>query len=494
MAWPLFLPSSARVRLGQFGPFGLLPYHIPVSDRHTHFYCIGTTGQGKSKFLESLLVPDIRAGRGCGVVDPHTDLARDTLTHLLSVGYFINEAARQRVIYFDPTRTDYLIPFNVLKTPAAPYALAQQIIEAFRRTWPQALEEAPRFSNIALACLLVLIETGQSLVDMAPLLTNRPYRERLLAQVRDPQLVEFFHTRLDQWGREGPLMIESTLNKVSAFAFNPHLKRLLGANENWLDFRAIMDSGQVLIADLGNCDGETRRLVGSLVVTGLETAALSRKEQPDKRRPFYLFLDEFQDFCAGDGAAKTLAQILSECRKFGLHLHLAHQTLGQLHHRVSSALGNVGIKVVFAVDREDAEVMAKKLFAADTEEIKHDAQTETQHPLFSPLGEQWEKATAAIQDLPPRTALMKRRGHTVIQMQSQSIRPYKVQNGAVDELMCDLARRHGLPVSQAQDDKASAEPVRPPIQLTDWEPLAEVQLGTTSLQPAPRVIYSKSDV
>jgi Type IV secretion-system coupling protein DNA-binding domain len=493
MAWPLFLPSSARVRLGQIGPFGLLPYHIPVIDRHTHFYCIGTTGQGKSKFLESLLVADIRAGRGCGVVDPHTDLARDTLTHLLSVGFFNSEAARQRVIYFDPTRTDYVIPFNILKTPAAPYALAQQVIEAFRRTWPQALEEAPRFSNIALACLLVLIETGQSLVDMAPLLTNKLYRERLLAQVRDPQLVEFFHTRLDQWGREGPLMIESTLNKVSAFAFNPHLKRLLGASENRLDFRAIMDAGQVLIVDLGNCDGETRRLLGSLVVTGMETAALSRKDQPDNRKPFYLFLDEFQDFCAGDGAAKTLAQILSECRKFGLHLHLAHQTLGQVHHRVSSALGNVGIKVVFAVDREDAEVMAKKLFAADTEEIKHDAQTETQHPLFSPLGEQWERATATIQELPLRTALVKRRGHTVIQMQTQPIRTYGVQAGAVDELMRDLARRHGIPASQISEANTTAHPARPPIQLTDWEPLDGSPSRTSPPQSASRVIYVNGD-
>ena len=120
-----------------------------------------------------------------------------------------------------------------------------------------------------------------------------------------------------------------------------------------------MDEGKVLLVDLGNCDGETRRLVGSLVVTGMEMAALSRKDQAGKRLPFYLFLDEFQDFCANDGAAKTLAQILSECRKFGLHLHLAHQTLGQLQQRISSALGNVGIKVVFAVDREDAEVMTK---------------------------------------------------------------------------------------------------------------------------------------
>src|SRR5207244_398203 len=112
----------------------------------------------------------------------------------------------------------------------------------------------------------------------------------------------------------------------------------------------------VLIVDLGRCDGETRHLLGSLIVTGLEQAALSRKDELRRaRRPFYFYLDEFQDFCANEGSVMTLAQILSEARKFGLHLTLAHQTLGQLSsERLRSALGNVGTKVVFAVDRTDA--------------------------------------------------------------------------------------------------------------------------------------------
>lgn len=490
MFWPLPLSPRQTIQLGRIGPVDLLPYCIPVDARHTHCYCIGTTGQGKSKFLESLLVQDIVAGRGCGLVDPHTDLARDTLAHLLSVGFFRDPEHYRQVIYFDPTRSDYVLPFNVLKTRLPPYALAQQVIEAFRRTWPQSLAEAPRFTNIALAALLVLIQTGKSLVEMMPLLTDKSYREELLSQAGEAQLTEFFHTRFDQWGREGPLMIESVLNKVSAFTFNPHLRRLLGASDNRLDFRAIMDRGQVLIVDLGNCDGETRRLVGSLVVTGLEMAALSRKDQPGQRRPFYLFLDEFQDFCAGDGAAKTLAQILSECRKFGLHLHLAHQTLGQVQHRVASALGNVDIKVVFAVDREDAEVMAKKLFAMDTEEVKHEAQTETQHPLFSPLPEQWERAVAGIQELPPRTALIKRRGRGVVQVRTQRIAPYRIDAGAVEELLARLAGTHGVRPGETTRESPPPQPKPAPRQLLDWEPIrAEGILLPEALQDTGSIIY-----
>ncbi len=177
MNFNLSSPAYSSVCFGSTGYFGLKKFYLPVEARHTHLYCIGTTGQGKSKFLENLLVQDILAHRGCGLIDPHTDLARDTLSHLTSAGYFRDPQSYERLIYFDPTRSDYVLPFNILKSPFHPYIVAQQVIEAFRRTWPQALEEAPRFSNIALAALLVLIETGQTLVEMPALLTNKRYRE-----------------------------------------------------------------------------------------------------------------------------------------------------------------------------------------------------------------------------------------------------------------------------------------------------------------------------
>src|SRR5215212_4199772 len=416
MHFNLSPPAHSSICFGSTGYFGLKKLTLPVAERHTHLYCIGTTGQGKSKFLENLFVQDILAGRGAGLIDPHTDLARDTLSHLASAGYFHDESSYQRVIYFDPTRQDYFLPFNILKSPYHPYIVAQQVIEAFRRTWPQALEEAPRFSNIALAALLVLIETGQTLVQMPMLLTNKPYREQLLGQVQNEDVVDYFHTRFDKWDREGAAMTESVLNKVTAFTFNPYLKHILGASENRLDFKQIMNQGKVLIVDLGRCDPETRRLVGSLVTTGMEMAAMSRIDQEGERRPFYMFIDEFQDFSANEGAAKTLAQILSECRKFGLYLHLAHQTLGQLHGRISSALGNVGIRVVFSIDREDAVIMAPKLFSVDTEAVKHEAQTENQHPIYAPLQDQWENATASIQRLRPRHALIKRRNAPAVEI------------------------------------------------------------------------------
>ncbi len=293
--------------LGQTGPLPFFPrVKIPQKARAAHTYVVGITGQGKSKLLEHTLFQDITQGRGCGLLDPHSDLASDTLRYLASwhdksymdKPYLHDPKNLERIIYFDPSRTDYILPFNVLDTQFGTYETAQNIVEAFRRTWPQSLAEAPQFSNIALAALITLIENKQTLVDMHRLLTDDDFREELLAHVSNAEVVSFFHDRYDRWGREAPLMRESTLNKVAAFTFNPQLRLILGSKENALDFRRIMDEGKVLIVDLGRCDPETRRLLGSLIVTGLELAALSRKDiaRVEDRRPFHFYLDEFQDF------------------------------------------------------------------------------------------------------------------------------------------------------------------------------------------------------
>ena len=153
-----------------------------------------------------------------------------------------------------------------------------------------------------------------------------------------------------------------------------------------------------------------------------------------------------QDFCANDGGTKTLAQILSECRKYNLHIHLAHQTLGQIQSRVESALGNVGIKVVFGLDYDDAQVFAKKLFVDYVGHMK------------------WEEATAIIQRLPGRVALVKRRGARLARIKTLEIPAYTVSNYQVGELMTALLKIHVLP---ALRDVKTPSPLHEP--LNDWE-------------------------
>lgn len=474
MSWVLpFFHRRDDLILGRSGPWRVFPaVRLRAAQRATHSYVLGITGQGKSKLLQHLLFQDIIAGRGCGLLDPHSDLARDLLASLAERGFFDQPQQAARLIYFDPARRDTLIPFNVLQTAGPPYTIAANVVEAFRRTWPESLREAPRFSNILLAALLVLIANRLSLVELPRLLADHDYREDLLARVDDAEVVSVFHDRLDKWGRERALIVESILNKVSAFTLNPVLRGILGQPDNRLDFRRLMDEGRVLIADLGRCDGETRRLLGSLIVTGIEQAALSRKDEPTRaRRNFAFILDEFQDFVANDGSAMTLSQILSESRKFGLSLTLAHQTLGQLEsERMRATLGNIGTQIVFAVDRADAEVMARKLFLVDGEQVKHEVEDEGQqeksHPVYYSLGEQWEGAVQAIQQLKPRVCFVKRPQRRVVQMHTIEVPEHRLSTAALDALMAQLARQHGRAWAGLSGAPARALSHR----LSDYEP------------------------
>ena len=411
-------------------------------------YVIGITGKGKSKLLEHLLFQDITQGHGCGLLDPHGDLVDDLLRYLHS-NPARSDPHWERIIYFDPTHPDYIVPFNVLATAASPYEITQNVVEAFRRTWPRALDEAPRFANIATASILTLIANKLTLVELPRLLTDSAFRDSLLANVEDSELIAFWEGRFNKWGREAPLMIESVLNKVTAFTLNPHLRLVLGAAENRLDLRKIMDEGKVLIVNLGRCDTETRRLVGSLIVTGLEQAARARRESQTARTPYYFAIDEFQDFCANDGGAQSLAQILSECRKYGLHLTLAHQTLAQVNERMRGALGNIQLKTIFGVSRSDAEVLAKHLFQVDSEKVKHEVeqpeQQERSHPVYYSLPEEWERFVQQLQNLEPRKAYVRRpRRRAVERINTITIRYADPASGALQTVRQALASNAGV--------------------------------------------------
>ena len=134
---------------------------MSASTRTAHLYVIGMSGKGKSKLLEYCLYQDSAAGRGCGLIDPHSLLLDDLLRLLVTRKVLDNPDIRNRLIHVDPARTDYVIPFNVLAAQAEhPYDIAAAVPEAFRRTWPECLREAPHFSNVVTVALVVLIESG----------------------------------------------------------------------------------------------------------------------------------------------------------------------------------------------------------------------------------------------------------------------------------------------------------------------------------------------
>lgn len=478
-----FRRTKDNLELGTTGLFGLSRLRVAESDRQTHTYVVGITGKGKSKLLEHILFQDIVSGRGCGVLDPHSDLVEDLLQYLHSHPEKASPHM-DRIIYIDPSRRDHLVPFNVLVSDNSPYETAQNVVEAFRRTWPQALAEAPRFANIVTACVLTLIPNKLTLVELPRVLTDTQFREHLLQRVSDPEVISFWRERYEKWGRETPVIIESVLNKVTAFTFNPQLRLILGADENRLNFRQIMDEGKVLLVDLGRCDAETRRLVGSLIVIGLEQGARSRKDARGNRRPFYFCIDEFQDFCANDGAAQTLAQILSECRKFGLHLTLAHQTLAQINERMKGALGNIQLKIVFGVSRQDAEILARHMFQVDGERIKHtvedNEQQDRSHPVYYSLQEEWESAIQRLQNLASRRAYIKCPGATsALSLKTVTVKDRRASEATMESIKRSLVARYGL---EAAEIAGIVDRRKPPF-TTEHSPKPLIRQRTPTRNP-----------
>ena len=170
-----------------------------------------------------------------------------------------------------------------------------------------------------------------------------------------------------------------------------------------------------------------------MLVTGLEQAAASRFDTPRaERRPCYTYIDEFQDFAANPGSVKSLAQILSECRKFGLHLTLAHQNLSQLTPRMLGAIGNIQTRVIFGVARRDAEWFAREVGQVDVGAIKHAVQTETQYPLFAPLAKQWENWTIRLQHQSTRQVLVAGADGSLAGIWTMPIPSYTVTNEGVE--------------------------------------------------------------
>src|SRR5664280_2410424 len=195
---------------------------------------------------------------------------------------------------------------------------------------------------------------------------------------------------------------ESTLNRVDLLTLSPLLRHGLGAPDNALDFRAILDSGTSMVVNLAIQSPDTRRLLGCLLTVGMESAAMSRADLPaSQRTPHHLILDEFSQFLAQ--SEEALTRMLSETRKYALFCVMANQNWSQTSDRLRGALQNIGLEIILKAGREDAEYSARLLGAVDPLAVKHtvvDGTAEPRtHPTFYPLIEQWEKHTQAIQRL-----------------------------------------------------------------------------------------------
>lgn len=344
-------------------PFAITNYRdirkafgIKQRDRGGHIYLIGKTGTGKSTLMANMMIADIKQGNGAALVDPHGDLAEEILE-------FIPEERMNDVIYINPADMEHPIAFNPLEkvSPDGRYLVASGLISVFKKIWPDFW--GPRLEHILRHALLTLLEIdNSSLLDLPRLLVNKGYRAEIIAKVRDQQVREFWYyefERYSAWIKSEA--VSPVLNKVGQFLASPVLRNILGQRQNTFDVKTAMDEGKILIVNIakGRLGEDVTSLLGAMIVAKIQLAAMSRADAPEaERRPFYLFVDEVHNFLT-----LSFANILSEARKYGLNLTVAHQYIEQLDEPVRAAVfGNVGTIISFRIGAEDAKFLSREFY------------------------------------------------------------------------------------------------------------------------------------
>jgi hypothetical protein len=344
-----FAETDARNKRVKFG--------IKSIDRTKHVYVIGKTGMGKSTLLENMAVQDIQNGAGMAFIDPHGKTAD------LLLEYVPKERIRD-VIVIAPFDTDYPISFNVLESvdPKKRHLVVGGLMSTFKKIWEDAW--SARMEYILTNTLLALLEVpGTTLLSVNRMLSDKAYRNEIVAQVQDPSVKAFWVKEFANYTeRMAQEAVPAIQNKVGQFTANPLIRNMIGQPVSSFDFRKAMDESKIIIINLskGRIGDENMKLLGGLLVTKIYLAAMSRADVPDrvvKMLPhFYLFVDEFQNF-----ANASFADILSESRKYKLNLTIAHQYVEQMDENVRAAVfGNVGTMIVFRVGATDAEVLEKE--------------------------------------------------------------------------------------------------------------------------------------
>lgn len=370
--------------------------YLSPDDRSTHLYVIGSSGVGKSKALAGWVLEDIENHRGCGVIDPHGDLVRDIISY----------ANPLEPILVDLTGPSHIITFNPLQIQPGidPFTQTLELVEVFRKIWDLSESTTPRLLEILRNSTYTLIEAGRTMLDIEPLLTNDDFRHEMVKHVTNEAVASFWYNRFERWQEnERTHSVESTLNKVSSFTSDPRIRLMLCAKRSTIDFRSIMDEGKTVLINLSKGVLRTNSfLLGALFVAKIQMAAMSRQNlPPSERRHFSMVVDEFQDY-----TTFSFAEILSEARKYGLSLTLAHQSLEQLDEQLRSIiLGNAKNFVVFRPDRQDAELLVRYLVDYAPYVIKS-VNLEGQDDYFD-VDEQQELGIKELISLPARHAILK---------------------------------------------------------------------------------------
>lgn len=337
-------------------------FGIRRRDRRAHTYLIGKTGTGKSTLIANLVLQDIARGEGLALLDPHGDLVDQVLQNM-------PVERKADLIHFNVPDATAPLAFNPLEAldPASRPLVASGLISVFQKLWPESW--GPRMEYILRNALLTVVELPDStLLDIPRILVDADFRHWAVGMIRNLEVRKFWLREFEKYPANFRTeAIAPIQNKVGQFVTSPLLRNIIGQPKSAFDLRRIMDDGKILLVNLakGKIGEDTAALLGSMLVTKMGLAALSRANiEERKRRDFYLYVDEFPTF-----TTTSFASMLAEMRKYRLNMILAQQHLSQIDEQVRDAIfGNVGTLIAFRVGASDAELLEKEFqfeFTAD---------------------------------------------------------------------------------------------------------------------------------
>ena len=338
------------------------PIRISGNDRRRHLYTIGQTGTGKSNFLQEMAKQDARNGNGFCFIDPHGDAIEDILTA-------IPKERAEDVIVFDPADTERPFGLNMMEydeaRPEQKTFVINELIGIFDQLYDLKSTGGPMFEQYMRNAMLLVMDdpaSGNTLMEIPKVLSDEEFRKMKISKCKNPTVIDFWTKEAEKAGGEAALanMVPYITSKLTTFLSNDLMRPIISQQKSTIDFREVMDNKKILLINLskGKIGEINARLLGMVVVGKMLMAALSRVDTPEnERQDFYLYLDEFQNV-----TTNSIAQILSEARKYRLCLVLAHQFIAQLKEDISKAVfGNIGSMVIFRVGPEDADFLEKQL-------------------------------------------------------------------------------------------------------------------------------------
>lgn len=358
---PLSMSSGSGIKIGINSYRGVdTDVYLKEADRMRHFYVIGQTGTGKTGIMMNMIRQDIINGDGVCYIDPHgTDIQK-----ILS---FIPKERIDDVIYFDPASTARPMGLNMLEfdadRPEQKTLVINEMLGIFNQLFDMKTAGGPLFEQYfknSAGLVMGDPSTGNTILEIGRVLSDKKFRDMKLERCTNPIIKQFWKTAEATTGDQGlENFVPYVTSKFDTFISNEIMRPIIAQEKSAFNFREILDNKKILLVNLskGRLGDINANLLGLILVGKLQMAALSRADSGGNLPPFYLYIDEFQNF-----TTPSISSILSEARKYKLSLNMAHQYMSQLPEDIRNAvLGNVGSMAVFRISTEDAEILDKRL-------------------------------------------------------------------------------------------------------------------------------------